>query len=703
VSGATARAERVTLSREFSGFLVELSIALHKHAMYPLEHPSLEPAAASVTRRLERLFEDRDMVALGVARRQLIIEGVATDPNQPVLRRLAEALHRQHLGAVSFVRGVDPSEIGGALRELVRDVERDGPIGLVKPEHLPEWRHLRLHPLTFDRLALVVTDPAPGSGNGTGGGNAGWRGAELWIGLARAAMAGDASHLDARSKDGDPGQVPIEPAAVAQAIDEHPRAEAYDQVIVGYLLQIAHELKDASVAETAALRRRTARLIASLNPETLRRLLEMGGNVAQRRAFVLDAAHGMAVDAVLEILRAASDVSGRTISHGLVRMLSKLAAHAELGTERARPMADAALREQVGRLLSGWQLTDPNPEVYGKLLQRLTTQAPDESQAQDGLDTSDHPHPLRVAQMSLEISAAGPLVDRAIDRAVDNGTLTALLELLSALPEHAGEARDAMFARLTSVRTITKLVARQPIDFDSLDRLLPQLPVESFNPLLDTLATSENRTIRRKLLDRLSVIKVDISSLITSRLYDDRWFVQRNMLVLLERSGQAPPGFSAATWAEHLDPRVRHQAIRFQLTLPHERTYALRSALQDDDARLVHMALVTIQQTCPTELSRFVVRIAEDPEVDEERRMLAVHALGRCRARDSLEALLKMVDGGKTMLGRPKLAPRTPVMLAAVGALASGWTADPRAGSMLALALKSSDPDIRKAAGATRP
>ena len=176
--------------------------------------------------------------------------------------------------------------------------------------------------------------------------------------------------------------------------------------------------------------------------------------------------------------------------------------------------------------------------------------------------------------MSLEISASGPLVDRAIDRAVDNGTLTALLELLAALPEHAGAARDAMLARLTSVRTITKLVAREPIDFDSLDRLLPQLPVEAFNPLLDTLATSENRTVRRKLLDRLSVIEVDISSLITSRLYDDRWFVQRNMLVLLERSGQAPPGFSAATWAEHLDPRVRHQAIRFQLTLPHERTYA---------------------------------------------------------------------------------------------------------------------------------
>ena len=97
----------------------------------------------------------------------------------------------------------------------------------------------------------------------------------------------------------------------------------------------------------------------------------MGGDLAQRRPFVLDAAHGMAVDAVIDIVKAAADASGQPISDGLVRMLSKLAAHAELGSEQARPAADSALREQVGQLLNGWQLADPNPDDYGKLLQHL--------------------------------------------------------------------------------------------------------------------------------------------------------------------------------------------------------------------------------------------------------------------------------------------------------------------------------------------
>src|SRR6185437_15112720 len=80
-------------------------------------------------------------------------------------------------------------------------------------------------------------------------------------------------------------------------------ATGYDQVIVGYLLQIAAELKTAGSAEAAALRRRTSRLIRTLKPETLQRLVGMGGDFAQRRQFVSDAADGMAVDAVLDILR----------------------------------------------------------------------------------------------------------------------------------------------------------------------------------------------------------------------------------------------------------------------------------------------------------------------------------------------------------------------------------------------------------------
>jgi len=331
--------EKVTLSRDLSEFLVELSIAVQKYAMYPGGHPSLAASTGALTRRAERLLDHRPNLVFGVARRQLIIDGVATDPDHPVLRRLAEGLHRHHLGAVSLARGLEPDELGLALRALASEAERDGALGLAPSGEIPEWPHVHFHPLTFDHLELADSEQRAD-------GKADVRAAELWVGLARAAMAG--------SRSAAPDEpVPTEPSVVAEAIDERHGAEAYDQVIVGYLLQISNELKDAPASEAVALRQRTAKLVASLRPETLRRLVAMGGDAAQRRDFVMNATSGMAVESVIEIVKAAADTSGQTISDGLLRMLNKLGQHAERGGEQARPAAGRALREQVNRLQIG--------------------------------------------------------------------------------------------------------------------------------------------------------------------------------------------------------------------------------------------------------------------------------------------------------------------------------------------------------------
>jgi len=156
---------------------------------------------------------------------------------------------------------------------------------------------------------------------------------------------------------------------VAKAIDAGSREVAYDQVIVGYLLQIANELKTAGQGEGEALKRRVKQMVGALRPETVNRLLGMGGNVGQRRQFVLDAAQGMVADVVVQVVQAAADASGETISHSLLRLLSKLAAHAEAGNEGTRGRADTALREQVTRLVADWELEDPNPDAYGAVLE----------------------------------------------------------------------------------------------------------------------------------------------------------------------------------------------------------------------------------------------------------------------------------------------------------------------------------------------
>jgi hypothetical protein len=81
-----------------------------------------------VARRAHTLLLDRPSLAVGVTRRQLLVDEVATDPNQPVLRRLAEILHRHHIGALSVMQGVQSFEFVEAMRLLSSDAERQGPI-----------------------------------------------------------------------------------------------------------------------------------------------------------------------------------------------------------------------------------------------------------------------------------------------------------------------------------------------------------------------------------------------------------------------------------------------------------------------------------------------------------------------------------------------------------------------------------------------
>jgi hypothetical protein len=681
---AAPRSERVSLSRDLSEFLVELSIALHRHSMYPSGHPALVPAVESVTRRAEKLLQDRESIAFGVARRQLIIDGVTTDPSQPVLRRLADGLHRHHIGAVSFIRGIEARELGDALHALAAEAEREGPLGL-KSNVATAWPHVKVHPLTFDGLALVGDAPS-----GAGGQDAEQAsiGAELWVGLARAALASDGS---------DDAPVSSEPLVVAKAIDERSgRAEAYDQVIVGYLLQIARELKTATGETAEDLKRRTSRLIASLKPGTLRRLVAMGGDQGQREQFVLDATHSMAVDAVLEIVKASADASGQTISHGLVRMLTKLATHAERGSEIVRPRADVELREQVGRLLEDWRLEDPNPEAYGRVLEHLATSVHADALRPDWAVASEEP--LRLVQMSLEAGAFGPLADRAIDQAIDAGQLSGLLALVASPPEGGQAGADMILARLIRPENLKGIFTGERVDMAALDHLLPRLSVEGYEPLLEALGASPSRVVRRRLLDLLSRTQVDITPLVIARLADERWYVQRNMLMLLSRSRHVPATFSAVPWTKHPDWRVRSEALRLQLTLPHEHHAGVLTSLTDREPRIVHVGLTAIRDACPPPLVEYVIDVALAADVGEDSRLLAVNSLARLRVDSVLDAFLQMSDGGRSILGRLRLPPKTPVLVAVIRALALTWSDDRRAGAVLAAARRSSDPEIRQAA-----
>jgi hypothetical protein len=331
------------------------------------------------------------------------------------------------------------------------------------------------------------------------------------------------------------------------------------------------------------------------------------------------------------------------------------------------------------------------------VLQHLATSAP-ATPATGALDRAGEQDPLRLVQMSLEVGQAGPLVDRALARAAHEGRFDAVLRLLASPPAESGVIADQLRARLAAPAAVAVLAAREPLDSDALDQLFPQISLDGYAALLDALEASPIRSTRRKLLDRLGRTVLDVGPLIAARLDDERWYVVRNMLVLLQRLKHPPPGFSPAPWTQHMDARVRLEAIQLQLTMPAENAQAVEAAIQDPDPRIMRLGLAAIQRKCPGPLTPPVAGIAVDGRMVEELRILAIRALGRSGDQTARDTLLHLVDGGRTLLGRPRLAAPTPICVAAVRSLSVGWRRDSVAMQVLTLARSSSHAELREAA-----
>jgi hypothetical protein len=680
------------LSRDLADFLVEFSIALQKHAIYPAGHPLLSGAVEGVARRLDSLLVDRMSLAIGVARRQLVIEGVATDPDHPLLQELAGKLHRHHLGAVKFSRGIDRAELADSLVTLGTEAARGAPpLGLTAADVSARWTRVRIFPLTYDRLELLDEEPedVPTDESAMRASRA----AELWVGLARAALMADTSNDDAE----------LEPTAVAKAIDEHAREQAYDQVIVGYLLQIAEEIKVTQGKEAAALQRRVSKMVSALNPETLKRLLDMGGDVHQRRRFVLDSAQGMTVEAIVDLVKAAADAEGQTVSNSFIRMLSKLALHARANDEGGRrTLAEGALRDQVVRLLGQWSDQDPNPAAYRMALEHLSRTAP----AEASIAIPNFCEPERLVKMAIEVGVTGPKVDHAVDRLASQGNphVAALLDMLDAAPDGSPVA-DGIWEQLVKRDTLRQLVSATRVDPVLVERFAKKQGFGAATVLLDALAAVQEGKWHDRLVDIVAALGDGAAPTVLVRMRAAPWQLQRDYLAILARLPTPPRGFDATAFLRHAEPSVRREAARLLVRMPEFRDRAMITALADSDERVLFIALNAAMEHCSGGAARLIMRRVEQHELkDTTLRVLGVRAVATLQTEESLEWLVRRVVTRTRWLKRLKLAPRSSETLAALAAVAGLWGNHPKSATALALAAKSPNSEVRLAitAGAVR-
>jgi hypothetical protein len=402
----------------------------------------------------------------------------------------------------------------------------------------------------------------------------------------------------------------------------------------------------------------------------------------------------LSVDAVVEIVRAAAQTSGQNISSSLMRMLSKLSSFAERGPSGMQPQAESALREQVRDLITDWKLVDPNPDAYTRALQSMSTEA----KARSASGTRNAPEPLRMVQMAIEVGAVGVPFWRAVRQMETDRRLIELVETLTSI-EVDNPTAQQLWKHLASERNVVMLLNQPTADFVIISQLLDHMPPETvIDLLLKTLVESEQRGTRMAVYRRLVDIGAPALPRIIELLRDDRWYVQRNMLAMLNDLQHVPNAFAPGDFARHADARVRREAIALWLRVPSDLDRAIVTALKDPDERVLRLGVAAALRSTPESAVPLISSRLAQENLPADIRIQLVRLLGQVRNPLAVDALTKLVVGGKSFLGGVKLAEKSPYMLVALATLVANWQRDPRAQAVIARAAKSKDPEISAAA-----
>ncbi len=664
------------MDRDLSAFLVQLSIAIHKSATYPPGHPLAAAAVDVALKSLTALLRQRPVLALGVTRTQIVIDGEGTDPTHPVLRELAQRLYRCQLGGLSFSLGLEAEELTGVLRAMTGDAA-----GLAAADPAV-WPHIGLHALAFDQLRLAEGESESGEQQG------GDKLSRLWTDLVGAALGlgTDAStHAD--------------PRLLAAAIDARAGERGFAQTVTRQLLALSRQTRLGGGQDNRVVSKQLAELLASIRPETLHRLLQFSPDPAQREQLLVELSRSMPVGAVIELLRAASEANQQTISHGLLRILAKLAAHAQSHDDDAQSEADDSLRDMVRELVGDWALKDPNPEVYSDMLEGLA-RPPSAGASASGRQAKggEGDEPLRLVETALELGTWGASIGTAVATLIEQQEVPALLGLLAQAPD-GDPAAEAIWALLPLQDELRRALSSAEPDAALVERLLPRLGLDATDPLLDALAGANSRALRRRLLTWLTHLGPGIGPMVMARLDSPHWYVLRNMLVLLGGMDPWPSGFSPAAHLTHTDARVRREALKLALRTPELRDQAICTGLTDGDELILRTALAAALDGCPPEAAPLLVDQLESHTQPADVRLLIVRVLAMLPVPEARDCLVRRVQGRRRWMLWRRLAPKSPETVAALAGLAGRWGGDPAAANVLRLARSSRDAEVRVAAG----
>jgi hypothetical protein len=263
---------------------------------------------------------------------------------------------------------------------------------------------------------------------------------------------------------------------------------------------------------------------------------------------------------------------------------------------------------------------------------------------------------LRAAARNGQLARVCRSLPAAAIALANEGASDAVLGIVRGLSETAkenpnGPAAEAL-RQIGASETAAKILSDLEevvvtLDGDELEDILGAVKIlvaHSPGTALDRLDASENRKMRRLLLDALGQVGPNMLPLLRARIRSTRWFVVRNAVLLLARCGGTAADLAGV--ARHPNERVRLEVVRALRSVPQdEASMNIAAQLLTDsshEARTAALLLIRGEALRGPAIATLDALTNDEAQPEELRRRL-VQALGHSPDAAAAEVLFRLL------------------------------------------------------------
>jgi len=576
--------------------IYELNITRRYIISYPPNHPIIETAARKAYEFIEKLLEFQPSVTLGIARNVLIFNSGVLDRKNPIYADFAGYLFAFGIATITISKEIPVEELVAfflALTNSPENVREQGRIVAYLNE--AEIRNIQVEPIDYSsfRVSEDSSITAPG------GNVLEHEAAALWGRFVEGLMQ---NTLDPTG-GGITSTDQIDPERLAAFMNERAAQltdssnTSYDAAITSFMRQmdrdnLAHKYDADSF-------QKLGEFVKNLSPDLRRQFLQSTFDTLQGGDSVKKLLSQFPDEVIMDALDDVSE-KGSHLSQGVVNLLQIIAKTGKgiSHPRKSKAAAQMSKEELTTKLKDIFREDEPSKYITDSYrttlksiasIERFSVLTPEESRGLreqiDALNIESRISDviIHIIDLELEQEDAQILQQNLTDlcevylKSGDYRSLANVHMRLSAkchggtfglLPIH-----EAVFAKFFEPEFLEEILNGLTIwgknKYEEIKTIILGVGDPFIEPLIQRLAEEPNLSFRRFFMACLKDLGNEAKHAAISHLLDTRWYVVRNMVVLLRSYNDSTvlPHFRLI--AEHPHPKVRQEVIRTLFAFRH--------------------------------------------------------------------------------------------------------------------------------------